>query len=353
MIKSKIISGILSDFQKSFNLGHLEENDAFEYLINYLIISNFHPEAFDDPSKLELVSIDKGKNFGIDGVAIIINDNLISSIEEIENHRKSKFKTTFVFTQSKTSETFDGGDLLKFIAGVKNFFLDEPNIPLNDDLSHLRKIKDALFEPENARHFSSDTPNCILYYATTGKPTTDNTINAIALKAKKEIETEFSDLKSVDIKLLDSKFIIDVHTKIENSYEATLTFEHKATITGIEDVEQAYIGYLNLEEFLKIISDKEGNLMRKLFYENVRDFQGTDNKINQEIANTITEEKLQDKFILLNNGITIVTKHYQQLRGHEILIRDYQIVNGCQTSHIVYKNRDYINNKKNYSFLLK
>jgi hypothetical protein len=70
MIKSKIVAGILADFQKDFNLGHLSETDAFENLINFLVVSKIHPETFDDVSRIEDVSVDEGQNFGIDGVAI-------------------------------------------------------------------------------------------------------------------------------------------------------------------------------------------------------------------------------------------------------------------------------------------
>jgi hypothetical protein len=94
--------------------------------------------------------------------------------------------------------------------------------------------------------------------------------------------------------------------------------------------------------FLKLITNKEGGLRRNLFYENVRDFQGIDNSVNQEISSSITDISLQDKFVLLNNGATIVTKHLRPFRNGEFELRDFQIVNGCQTSHIIFRNKGNI-----------
>ena len=48
-----------------------------------------------------------------------------------------------------------------------------------------------------------------------------------------------------------------------------------------------------------------------------------------------------DKFILFNNGVTIICKKLSYIRNKFTLV-DYQIVNGCQTSHVLFNNRDCI-----------
>jgi hypothetical protein len=40
----------------------------------------------------------------------------------------------------------------------------------------------------------------------------------------------------------------------------------------------------------------------------------------------------------MNNGITIIAKTLRST-GNRIYIEDYQIVNGCQTSHVLYDQR--------------
>lgn len=42
---------------------------------------------------------------------------------------------------------------------------------------------------------------------------------------------------------------------------------------------------------------------------------------------------------MLNNGITIIAENVQ-ITGTTAVLTDYQIVNGCQTSHVLYENRN-------------
>ena len=93
-------------------------------------------------------------------------------------------------------------------------------------------------------------------------------------------------------------------------------------------------------EYLKLISSEQGDMLRNIFYDNVRDFQGF-NSVNSEIKNTLEDQDSKDKFALLNNGITIVAKKINKT-GYTFNISDYQIVNGCQTSHVLFYNRTLI-----------
>src|SRR5690606_15207589 len=93
-------------------------------------------------------------------------------------------------------------------------------------------------------------------------------------------------------------------------------------------------------ELVKITSDDDGELIKTIFYDNVRDFQGY-NKVNTGIRNTIVEKKENDKFVILNNGITIVAKSLNKV-GSAFKLSEFQIVNGCQTSHVLHHLKDSI-----------
>ena len=43
----------------------------------------------------------------------------------------------------------------------------------------------------------------------------------------------------------------------------------------------------------------------------------------------------------MNNGVTIIARNLQ-VTGHKCHIEDFQIVNGCQTSHELFSNQDSI-----------
>lgn len=106
-------------------------------------------------------------------------------------------------------------------------------------------------------------------------------------------------------------------------------------------VKEAYIGYLTGEDFLKIICDSNGDIRRRIFYENVRDYQGIENSVNKEIRATITGKQTRGQFILLNNGVTIITKSVTSLGANMYELSDFQVVNGCQTSNEVYNCKEY------------
>lgn len=92
-------------------------------------------------------------------------------------------------------------------------------------------------------------------------------------------------------------------------------------------------------DFLKLVCDDEGGIMKSLFYENVRDWLGY-NQINTEIKGTLASDD-RDRFVLMNNGVTIIAKHLQPT-GNKFTMEDFQVVNGCQTSHVLNANSELL-----------
>lgn len=120
--------------------------------------------------------------------------------------------------------------------------------------------------------------------------------------------------------------------------------EKKVTFPNIEGVTQAYIGFVKCNDFIEILKDSDGNMLTNIFEDNVRDFQGY-NIINQEIKDTIRNSIDQSRYAILNNGITIVAKNIKPT-GDNIELFDYQVVNGCQTSYVLFDNRDSIQDNR-------
>jgi len=87
-----------------------------------------------------------------------------------------------------------------------------------------------------------------------------------------------------------------------------------------------------------LISDDAGDdILGSIFYDNVRDWQDY-NTVNSAMRETIASDK-QARFVLMNNGITIIAKGLKQA-GSTFTIDDFQIVNGCQTSNVIFDQRD-------------
>ena len=115
--------------------------------------------------------------------------------------------------------------------------------------------------------------------------------------------------------------------------------DKRITFPVIEGVTQAFMGIVRCKDFVSILTDSDGKMLTNIFEDNVRDFQGY-NSVNSEIKETINHPDDQNRFALLNNGITIIAKTIK-VTGDSIDIFDYQIVNGCQTSYVLYENRPY------------
>ena len=90
MALSKILLGMLDDFKKDYLFEGMELSKEFEYLVNYLIISKFHPDAFNDKGDLDRVVVDKKSQFGLDAIAFIVNGNLVLGKDDIPIYAKSK-----------------------------------------------------------------------------------------------------------------------------------------------------------------------------------------------------------------------------------------------------------------------
>ena len=346
MALNKILSGMLQDFKNRFSLDDIEEESkSFEYLVNYLMVSMYHPDAFSDRGDFDALVVDEKGQFGLDAVAVIVNGNLVLSKEDIVTYAKSKYlDIDILFIQSKTEEKCDSGDLLKTIQATKNFFEDFDKITeKNENIYNAREIVDEIFEYDNFQYCSNNSPKCHIYYACAANQWNESLIGDICESNEREIKNlKDGDLKDVEIKIIDRKYLIRAYREIQNHISVKIHFKNCLTLDKIKGVNEAYIGYLSGEEYLKIIMNSEGRLQRRIFYENVRDYQGTDNSVNKEISNTIKKENTRDQFVLLNNGVTVITRVLKSLGGNVYELSDFQIVNGCQTSNEIFNLKDCV-----------
>lgn len=100
----------------------------------------------------------------------------------------------------------------------------------------------------------------------------------------------------------------------------------------------AYLAVVRASDFVRnVLTTEDGNLRTQVFEENVRSFLGLDNTVNQSIAATLASDA-SSRFPVLNNGITIVSPDVQ-LQGNTLHLTNFQIVNGCQTSNVLFENR--------------
>ncbi len=333
MIGDQILESFVSNFAKEHELGNLASDKLFEHFANYAVLSRLYNGT------VQLDDLETNGAFGIDGIAVIANDVLVTSRDEVKDVARHSLDASFVFVQAKTSSSFDTGDILKFTQAVEDFFCQEPKIPPNERMKHLRDLRAAISE----HSIKMDAPpSCELYYVCTGAWMNDVVISNLIDAEKKKLVARhgFGDLKFIPV---DLEKIKGYYRSIKQRVVKQFSFEKRVVIPKVDGVNQAYIGVLSAKQYLKLITDPDGNLERGLFYENVRDYLG-DNPVNREIATAVRSSELhQDRFVLLNNGVTIVARSITPV-GDDFTLRDYQIVNGCQTSHVLFYNKEKLTN---------
>ena len=74
----------------------------------------------------------------------------------------------------------------------------------------------------------------------------------------------------------------------------------------------------------------------KIFRENPRGPLG--NKVNASIKNTLNDPTMRHNFHLLNNGITAICLSWA-LSDDQLVVQDFQIINGCQTTVTLWDRR--------------
>lgn len=325
-----ILAALLKEFSESQELNDTPEFEQFEHFVNYSILSEVYGGDFNP------VDVSTGnQEFGLDGVAIIVNGVMVEDIDEINDlaDRNKFLEVDFVFTQAKTAAAFDSGDMLKTLFAVQDFFgalalLQGPVVKDRKD------IKDYLYS--RAALFRRAAPRLSIFYVSAGAWKGDPNLEAVIDQNLDKLRATglFSDVRFTAV---DAPRIQQLYFRTKNAVRRQIVFDKSVTLPAIDGVREAHLGYLPAAEYMKLIEDESGGIKKQLFFDNMRDFM-EGSQTNKEISDTLTSERSAE-FPLRNNGVTIVARKLHRV-GNSFDIEDYQIVNGCQTSHVLFNNKD-------------
>jgi hypothetical protein len=332
----KIIESLVSDFAEQHGVEKLPMDEKFERFSNYCVVSTRGTQETFNPEDVTV----EADEFGIDGLAIQVNGRIVTDPEEVEGlaEQNGYLEVEFIFVQAKTSEKFATSAVEVMGRAIKDFFADEPALPQTEFTERSREIKDEVYR--HAKFFKRGNPSLAAFYVTTGKWEEQKEIR-VALDA---IKTELTDSRLFDqvtFDPVDASRLNDLYRRAHDPVETTFQFARKAVMpAGISGIESAYVGVVEGQEFLRLIEDDEGRLRSSLFEDNVRDFQGVDNTVNARMGETVDGDD-RSRFPVLNNGVTVIAREVQTV-GDDVIVRDYQIVNGCQTANVIHAHRDRV-----------
>jgi hypothetical protein len=337
----RITENLLTEFTVEHDLTALEQAKAFEHFSAFITVHRSYADTFDTEDIVTRSDEDSkgGGDTGIDGIAIIVNGQLVTDVESFEEQAdlSGNLDVCFVFVQAERSPHFDSAKIGQFGFGVIDFFSERPKLPRNDKVTSCADIMGKIFG--RSSKFKRGKPTCRLYYVTTGRWSTD----AAALEARRQAVIGDLDntnlFRTVEFVMVGADEIQKLYRQAKNVIARSFTFLNRTTVPDVSGVTEAYLGFLPVSEFLKLLMDDTGEIIGGLFYDNVRDWQG-ENEVNTEIRQTL-ESDAKARFVLMNNGITVIARNLQ-LTGNKVDIEDYQIVNGCQTSHVLFNHKELV-----------
>lgn len=329
-----VTQALLKDFVESNSLTDLPADKQFEHFAAYSVVSSRYTEEFDTT---DLVAGD-GQDLNVDAFAVKVNGRLANDADYVDDvlTLNGYLDVEFIIIQAKSSSSFDGAAIIALGDNLVNeVFSTTQKLPVNTDVARLIEIKERILQ--NASRLK-DNPVCRVYYVCTGN-WSDDAYLVEAIKRKRQDLIDTNLFSEVTFEPVGARQLQARYRATKTSISREVIFEKLITLPSIGGVSASYLGVLPVKEFLKLLTDDGGDIIKSVFIDNVRDFQG-ENPVNADIAKTITD-KLFDQFVLRNNGITIVARNIK-VTSNQYVLEDYQIVNGCQTSHVIFSNQHEI-----------
>lgn len=320
---------MLKDFVQRHELSDEPTDQQFEKFANYCLLKTDHYDSF------EFDKVGTGECLGVDAVAVSIGGVIVDELEDAEVFTKAQFDAKFIFSQAKTSAHFDVGEFFKFVATVKAFFgKDLSAVPT--ELHKAFSIKNLVYE-RAAR--LRKLPTVELSYVYSGR------FQLKGSQIEKQIEGEIQALRDmpylfseVTWHVHDGDAIARLYRETQNDVQREVPFQRHVALPPISGARATYLGVVSCQDYVRIIQKENGELNKGLFFENVRDFLGDNNPVNEDITKTIHDPEERNRFAVLNNGVTIVAKNVTP-SGDTFKLSQFQVVNGCQTSHVLFNNR--------------
>lgn len=354
-----ITKSIFSEFVERFEYKKLSESDAFERFATYCVVAQHLKNDTITKELLECMHTGKdGNDWGIDGFAIIVNGRYVSNIKEIENllEVNGEMSVEMFAVQAKLSTSIDCALLGQSLDGVQ-FILEEVNSekgtlslpPSNEEIGQIRELVQFIYS-KCAKFKNGINPDFHLFYVYCGGFQEGN-LDREAKYAKTNNTIKQLQLIEGDLHMeyVDKNLLKQYYDATKRRNQVTIKVEHKLNMPDVDKITESYLCIIPFGEIEKMLVDDDNKINLSIFEDNVRAFQG-ENTVNKAIAESLKSGEL-DLFTAMNNGITVIAKEVSTT-GQNIKISDYQIVNGCQTCHILFANRN-LANIKNLKLIVK
>lgn len=277
--------------------------------------------------QIENGMMDGGDDGGLDGLFIFVNGNYLSDTSNYQLPRENGKLEIYIITckhhnkyEINPLESLDSS-----LSELLNFTIKDEDLSRKYNSKVLKK-RSLLYNTYRKLASQNIAPVINIFYISRGNASSvPENIQRTGEKIKATCSSIFQGAK-ISMTFWGAEQLIartreQRNTPIEMSVQRSFQCGHD------------YVVLVNLDDYIKSVTDKEGKLKRYLFNENVRDYLG-ENHTNSDIMNTLLNEQSPD-FWLLNNGVTMLTSG-ANLFDNIMTIHDVQIVNGLQTTVTIF-----------------
>ncbi len=264
---------------------------------------------------LDQICVESSEFSEVHGVLFLLNDQILTDPQDIDDILQRDTKGLFELYFLTTSHTGN------FVQQLEKLFED---LDVTENGEGWLDILRYAMSRNIMLRWKGDPRLSVVSYDGEGRE--------IAWNFSDKFKNWFSEIDPIKI---DKKRLQDIVNSNENSYQGEIECKALLPIVGEkEELGNAFVTCMSARVLIELITTSDGLLRRNMFDDNVRDSQGH-SAVNLEILSTLKEHP--DRFVLYNNGITIVCQDVQQKNGKYIL-ENPQIVNGCQTCNMIYQS---------------
>jgi hypothetical protein len=272
-----VIQAQLREFAKANSITAERLEKQFEIYAIFSILSGLLGEAID-PYEVHL----EGDEFGVDGIAVIIQGELVRNRQEADEKLAAINNPTveFIFFQAKTSTSYDYGDISKFFDAVTGFFEGDLKGE-SDAVDDLIGAMEAVYE----KGVGKRNPRISCYYIATGNYEEPSRIEKLKSSFLVDLEVRnIFDPSTITVQMVGARELQQWYRAATSSVEVEIDFPRNVVMPNNQHVEEAYIGYLDAKNLLNLyaVKDPDGKVVavnRAVFFDNIRDYDSK-SKIN-------------------------------------------------------------------------
>lgn len=333
-----IAAGKFAEF-KAEDYPKLSDDEAFERFAASLLLRTYGAS----PSDIEAGLVSGTNDGGIDGMFLFLNRSETVRSDSIRLTRRKNalaglqtgVALDVVVIQAKKEKSWDTNVFPKIESALRAIFDETKSasdlraFPLNDDIVEKamtwRKLRTTLTMHVPVVRFR-------VYYAALAR---QGNVNSYMTTKSTQLEHWLKkNLPTGSTTTVEYVGDADLVTRLRD----TTDFSAKLVLTKPPVREpNALVGLITIKDYLNFIRyEKSKTIREEMFAVNVRDYAGSNVRVNDAIGKTLAEDS-ESLFWWLNNGITVIADKANDPRELEWVLTNPLIVNGLQTSHVIHE----------------